>query len=302
MTITSKILVVVDPDQGFEQPTIQRALLAAGKSGSHIELFSCHLDRGYLHTQFFGGLDVDGVRKHQRESIEKALMQFCARIQRSQIACTWTVIDTMSFTSAILQRAAETEASMVIKETRYHRKIARALLSHTDWDLIRECSSPLWLAKAGELSTDAGVVACIDPSHPDEQHAKTDQHIIARARELGVCLDAKVDYFHAMAPMADYAKPFVIDKIIETAREQQRETIERYKELYQIADERLHIVEGFPEHTLKALIEELGTGVVVIGAIARHGPQKVLLGSTAERLLDRVSCDVLVIKPEGFGR
>ena len=302
MSLTSKILVVVDPEQAFEQPTIQRAIRVAQNSGASLELYSCHLDRGYLHTQFFGGLDVDMVRKHQREDIENTLSEYCRQLKERSIACTWAVTSSLSLTSAILKQIEENNATLVIKETRFHRKIARALLSHTDWDLIRDCAVPLWLAKADDPNPDGGILACVDPSHPDEQHAKTDQQIIRVARELGGSLGVRLDYFHALAPLADYAKPFVIDKIVEAAREEQKEAIHRYRELYGIDADQLHVVEGYPEHTLNATIEELGSGMIAIGAIARHGAQKVLLGSTAERLLDRVSCDVLVVKPEGFGQ
>ncbi|MGH8313881.1 MAG: universal stress protein, partial [Steroidobacterales bacterium] len=37
--------------------------------------------------------------------------------------------------------------------------------------------------------------------------------------------------------------------------------------------------------------------IMVLGAVARSSLQRVLIGSTAERLLDRLPCDILVIKP-----
>jgi universal stress protein E len=37
-----------------------------------------------------------------------------------------------------------------------------------------------------------------------------------------------------------------------------------------------------------------------MGAVSRGRLQEVFLGSTAERVLDRIGCDVLVIKPADF--
>jgi universal stress protein E len=34
--------------------------------------------------------------------------------------------------------------------------------------------------------------------------------------------------------------------------------------------------------------------------VSRRGLDRVFLGSTAERVLDRLPCDLLIIKPEGF--
>ena len=54
-------------------------------------------------------------------------------------------------------------------------------------------------------------------------------------------------------------------------------------------------MEAIPEaaHTLRA-------SVVVMGAVSRSGLKRVFIGNTAERVLNRLSCDVLVVKPAHF--
>jgi universal stress protein E len=37
---------------------------------------------------------------------------------------------------------------------------------------------------------------------------------------------------------------------------------------------------------------------VVIGAVSRSRLDRVLIGNTAERVLDKLECDVLVVKPD----
>ena len=37
-----------------------------------------------------------------------------------------------------------------------------------------------------------------------------------------------------------------------------------------------------------------------MGVVARSGLKRLLIGNTAERVLDHLPCDLLVIKPEGF--
>jgi len=39
----------------------------------------------------------------------------------------------------------------------------------------------------------------------------------------------------------------------------------------------------------------------VMGAVSRSRVQELFVGSTAERVLDRIGCDVLVVKPADFG-
>jgi universal stress protein E len=37
-----------------------------------------------------------------------------------------------------------------------------------------------------------------------------------------------------------------------------------------------------------------------MGAISRSGYKRLLIGNTAERILDELTCDIMVIKPETF--
>jgi universal stress protein E len=37
-----------------------------------------------------------------------------------------------------------------------------------------------------------------------------------------------------------------------------------------------------------------------MGAVSRSGLKRLFVGSTAERMIDHLGCDVLVLKPAGF--
>jgi len=51
---------------------------------------------------------------------------------------------------------------------------------------------------------------------------------------------------------------------------------------------------------LTALIRRTRARVVVMGAVSRSGLKRLFIGNTAERVLDRLPCDVLIVKPRGF--
>jgi universal stress protein E len=46
------------------------------------------------------------------------------------------------------------------------------------------------------------------------------------------------------------------------------------------------------------LSESIGASAVVMGAISRSRIDRIMIGSTAERLLDELECDVFIIKPD----
>ena len=48
---------------------------------------------------------------------------------------------------------------------------------------------------------------------------------------------------------------------------------------------------------LESAVQQQDADFLVMGAVARRGVKKLLLGSTAARVLDRLPCDLVIIKP-----
>jgi nucleotide-binding universal stress UspA family protein len=58
--------------------------------------------------------------------------------------------------------------------------------------------------------------------------------------------------------------------------------------------------EGFPGEVIPAVACRERIDLIVMGTVARVGIPGLFIGNTAERTLDHVDCDILVIKPKGF--
>jgi nucleotide-binding universal stress UspA family protein len=63
---------------------------------------------------------------------------------------------------------------------------------------------------------------------------------------------------------------------------------------------RCHIRMGAVADQLSTFARRSGTAIAVMGAVSRSALARLFIGNTAERALDRVSCDVLIVKPRGF--
>jgi len=57
---------------------------------------------------------------------------------------------------------------------------------------------------------------------------------------------------------------------------------------------------GEPEQVIPELVVAQGIDLVVMGTVARTGIAGLLIGNTAERLLRKLPCSVLAVKPDGF--
>jgi len=51
---------------------------------------------------------------------------------------------------------------------------------------------------------------------------------------------------------------------------------------------------------IRSVARATRAGIVVMGAISRSGLKRLFIGNTAERLLDVIECDVLIVKPRRF--
>lgn len=63
---------------------------------------------------------------------------------------------------------------------------------------------------------------------------------------------------------------------------------------------KLHMSWGTPWKEVQRLAKTLSADLIAIGAVGRSGIQGVLLGNTAEKILDACDCSILTVKPDGF--
>lgn len=62
----------------------------------------------------------------------------------------------------------------------------------------------------------------------------------------------------------------------------------------------VHLVTDPPDFAILQHIERHSVELLVMGTIARTGIAGMVVGNTAERLLPRIPCSVLAVKPAGF--
>jgi len=58
--------------------------------------------------------------------------------------------------------------------------------------------------------------------------------------------------------------------------------------------------DGLPDHAIRQFIDDHQIDLLVLGSAARHGLSGLLVGNTSERLLPKVPCSVVVVKPADF--
>jgi universal stress protein E len=60
------------------------------------------------------------------------------------------------------------------------------------------------------------------------------------------------------------------------------------------------VIQGSPREAIPDAAKSEKASIVVMGAISRSGFKRLVIGNTAEAVLDALPCDILVIKPSRF--
>ena len=306
-----RILAVFDPTSEA-QPALGKAALLARRFGSTLELFICDFDPSLSGQPFF---DTDKLRELREEFLTERvefLEEVADGLRTQGIAVETHVHWDNPLYRGIVRRVQESSPDLVVKDTHYHSVIRRTVFTNTDWSLIRTCPAPLLLAKPGAWRVPPTLVAALDPGHLGDKPAALDHDILDCAQLLAGRMSGEVHAVHAFFPAALLAAtttmtgmPMVsgvtAGDIVETERKRIAGVLSGIVASHELPPERVHLEQGSAVDALPRMTEKLAADLLVMGAVSRSRIQELFVGSTAERVLDRIGCDVLVVKPADFG-
>ena len=62
----------------------------------------------------------------------------------------------------------------------------------------------------------------------------------------------------------------------------------------------VHLSWGTPWQEIQRIARHQAADLIVIGTVGRSGIKGLLMGNTAEKVLDTCNCSILTVKPDGF--
>jgi len=146
----------------------------------------------------------------------------------------------------------------------------------------------------------------VDPTHSMDKPAELDAVILETSAAIATALRGQLHSVHAYVPADGGARPTqALDA--ETAAALNRKLAasarRRYERLlngYRIAKAHRHLLNVPPAEAIEATAAKTRSAIVTLGAVSRSGWQRLLIGNTAEDLLDPLRCDLLIVKPPHF--
>jgi len=302
MSWKSIVVAVADPSRR-KQIGIAKAAEIAERCGAKLTL---------LHTFAFpfpvrSPMSSQEVLDHTVKVHHKRLVELAKPLRSRGLEVQIEVEWDFPPHEAVVRYALKTHADLVVAETHRRGPMGRWLLRNTDWELIRACPMPLWLVKRERLAAKPSFIAAVDPLHARAKPAQLDDGIVDIAKQAAHATGGAVNLVHVCQSPLDAVPSMAMDPAIlglATAA-QSRQYLKLAKDKlmllakrYRIAATRVLIKQGNPVVVLPALIKN--DQVMVMGSVSRRGISRIFIGNTAEEVLDRVTGDVIVIKPKSF--
>lgn len=300
------VLCVIEFDN-YPEIVVARAAWLAKQNDCELELLTSDPVPNLLGETYIYLLESQMIADSIRNAHDEEIDALAKSAEAMGVVVQKTTLSAHSDADMVRARAAETEPLFVVKGTHYHSPSERASLRDIDWQLIRGLDTPLWFVKPEEWKESPVVVAAVDPMHSHDKPASLDRKIIKFAKAISEHCEGSLVVLHTYQRLealgARAMKRFKpvklnIDEIDEKIKSDHRDALDAFAKECDIPSADVHQLPGRSHELLPMFARTNGASLVVMGALARSGLKKRIIGNTANRVLDHLPCDVLVIHPD----
>lgn len=208
----------------------------------------------------------------------------------------------------VINFAISEGCDLIVKSSNVIKKGGFATFGSEDQQMIRKSSIPVWIRKPTSSPKDKCILAAIDVDVEQKENKALNQEILTQALSLTEIFQANLHIVHTWAlPYADILKNTGSQTIVDKTYAAEESLLARRKQAWhEIIDplgfksQNLHFLHGDADDIVSELAHKLNADTVVMGSVARTGINGFFIGNTAEKLLSKLTCSVLTVKPHQF--
>jgi len=280
----TSLFVVIDPT-ALHQISLVKALLIAKLGDCHIHAFLCVQKDMKEAGAYASRKDFKRKTMAQASAWLKTLMLPC---KLAGVPYTTEVVWNDNWVRRLVRSIEKSTCDLVIKSSYHHGRARRFFSKTADYHLMHHCARPILFTHQEQEWESDRILACLDLESDDSQHARLNDAILRDARAFAEIVG--MDLFLACAWVSSINREHLVLK------PQQHEIgAEQLGEHFELAAECVFLRQGPVVQTLQAICAESDPAIVVIGSLARRGIRGKVIGNTAEKLLDSVTADLLVV-------
>lgn len=297
-----KILVATDFSP-CSDAALDQAVWLARQTGARIVLAHTLPDLRQLVTtlpvearrDFFYG-DGDLFDKEVRRESDVKLQQAIGKLNAPEIDIAFeTLLGTPYFeiTHAVQQEGYD----LVLAGTRGLSEWKQFFVGSTARRLVRNCPSSVWIVKDDHRGSLKVVLATTDFSDSSLKAVKEGLRVAQLAQSEFHLLHIIEELDEELIKRTPHGSPMRKD-----INDYARQRLESFVRLLETDPDRvhLHLSLGTAWQEIARTAQHLGADLVVIGTLGRTGVTRLLLGNTAEKVLETCDSSILAVKPDGY--
>jgi len=297
-----KRILLIAPSEMTLSPAFERARALACATGASLHIVAFD----YVPVLALAGLLDHDAMAQAREGylqVHRHWLEQQARFQRGTgIQVSTEVVWARPSASHLLEYVSDCRADLVIKDAHYVPALDRAFHQPVDWHLLRECPAHLHLVTAGENPRPLKILAAIDLSHLEELTEGLNDRVLDVASSLAASCGAALHLLNVSrwSVVSDGPKSVPtgsLDQSLgEAIEDAQQEAVEALADRYCIKGPRRHSLTGDPAKVISLFARQNDFDMVVLGTVYQPGYER-FIGSTAESVLNRAPCSLVIVKP-----
>lgn len=300
------ILVVVEDNCDADtNPAIARAAVLARRNEARLTLVDVVTTPSSAIKEYKGIISADELTELMVTQRKKELSKTCAALQEDKIFVTTKIATGRGFIE-VIREVLQGGHDLVIKVAdREH-----GLFGGSDFHLMRKCPCPVWIVKPGRVQNCRKILATVDLAMEAEDEGRA---LNALIMDLGTSLARWENAeLHLLCCWELYGESALRhsaflnvseERIAALLDEEQAANQRRLDQLagrYTGAAFDKHLIKGDPDTGIPDFVSRNGIDTVVMGTLGRSGIPGLLIGNTAETVLQSIDTSVITVKPSGF--
>jgi universal stress protein E len=237
---------------------------------------------------------ISALMSAERNALRNLVAPYRDRIAWSEERLLWSKRPA----AAIEEEVRRDHIDLVVKPVGEHHSFADLLVTPLDWKVLRSLACPVLISKSPTWQTGGNILAAVNIL--DTDHQELTAQVLAKASTLSALLDAKLHIVTAhsdLQPAEGYFEDASeYDEIRAELAANRTNALHTLVSDLSIVPQELHVRAGNPATVINELANDLNATVTVIGTSARRGLAKLVLGNTAETVLNKLSCDILTVR------
>lgn len=303
------ILYLLEPE--IEQNlALERAVSLAENNQARLTVLQVNepLRVGLL-AESRSGARAEEALYHQQLQLAEMLGDYRQRVEINTRICTGTAA------AIAIQEAQMNKQDLLIKPARKPIGLLDRILGGTDLQLMRKAPCPVWFVSGKRPQPYQHILVAVDfdPWQQISEQEIFNRNILELSGSLALAEFAGLHLAHCWEPISqgmmrlwgDDEDAEKISDWVNTEHLRHQEGLERLaiklrtwigNTAHDYLRPLSHLLKGSALETIPALVQRFEIDVLVMGSAGRSGISGLIIGNTAETLLNILPCDLLVIK------